>query len=160
VITIHHKITRQGTGFDRSTWRQLLKLAWKKAGELWHRAILPKHFTRAGAAEYHYEKRSAAYMRHKGRRWGHQRPLVYRGELERQVKRTRDVRHTSKGAKVVLHGPRHLHAYRKDYSQPNKAAELRAISKGDAEAIRKSLDRRLQRQIDQGGGKKVVLYAD
>jgi len=160
MIPIHQKITREGTGFDASSWRGLLKLAWLAAGRLWHERILPKHFTRQGATAYGYQPRSAAYMRHKGKRWGHQKPLVFRGDLDREVKRIRDVRATSKGSRVVLHGPRHLHAYRKNYNQPDKAAELRAVTEAEAgQDLAPTIDATLQRAIDGEGRRKTVLFS-
>ena len=58
--------------------------AMRKAANAFIDGILPKHFTQAGADEYHYEERSPAYNASKLRRFGHQIPFVKTGGSERQ----------------------------------------------------------------------------
>ena len=168
-VPIKQKITRKGTGFDAKTWREILKNAWHRAGLFWHRHILRKHFTIAGASEYMYQPRTVRYSRYKAKKFGHRRPLVFSGAAERHAHRTRDLRTSSKGVRVILHLPPYFYQYHKprirtrtgkrpgagwDYTthikDPNKAAELRHISQGDAAVLTKVVDREIQRQIDSG----------
>lgn len=161
------------TGLPLSKVREVLKAAWEHAGEFWHRVILKKHFTHAGAKEYGYKPRKQAevrtsmtksgkirvrklpsYDQRKFRKWGHTYPLVWSGEMKRQVMRTRDVRSTAKGAKVVLHGPKHLWQFRKDYGQADKAAELSRISEADARLITRVLDRAIERGLGRPRGQQ------
>lgn len=135
---------RSITGCSALEWAQILARCWNAAGEYWHREILPKHFTHAGATEYDYQGRTPKHLRRKLRKYGHTYPLVFSGDLKRDVLRTLDVRSDQKGARVVLHGPRYLYAYRKDYKQADKAYELSTISRGDAEAIARVLDQNIE----------------
>ena len=161
MIPIKQTIKRRGTGFSAKEWRGILGEAWEWAGMYWHKFILPKHFTRAGANEYDYMPRTKKYMIKKGRRYHHQRPLVFTGTLERAAKRIRDIRGNSKGANVVL---KNLPAwiYRSVGSQagpiswagPSISRELSAISEKDAGVIAKVLNRKIQRAIDTGA--KVI----
>jgi len=74
-------------------------------GALWHNAIMPGHFTRAAVSRYHYANRSRKYMVYKGRKKGHQNPLVFTGESMRSCKSIRDVRATPKRVQVVMRAP-------------------------------------------------------
>lgn len=136
-------------------WRAVSKLAWQAAGETWHVEILPRHFTTQGARDYGYQRRSAKYQERKLKVWGHDRPLTYSGDLEHAVARIRDVRvvgDNSKragAAKIVLHGPRYLFAYRKDLKQPNKAAELQAVSRRDARILAARMDAVIGPELDR-----------
>lgn len=132
--------TSSTTRFGRRAWLQISKEAWTEAGDHWHEKILPKHFRQGAAAEYGYAPRSRAYMKQKAASKGHQRPDVYKGDLERQVLRLRDVRAIrargeSEGAvNVKLSGPRYLHQ-RQQPRQPNLALELSTVSERDADEL-------------------------
>ncbi len=141
MIPIKQSIQRKGTGLDARTWRDILVSAWQSVGVFWHTKILPKHFTREGAREYGYKPRSKNYMIRKARKFGHQEPLVWSGELHRQARMWRDVRAASSGARVVIHGPKYLYQYRKNQNDPRKAQELQMISAADAEACGNELDK-------------------
>jgi hypothetical protein len=141
MIPIRFKYAKRGVGFDPRTWRMILATAWNDVGEFWHEHILPKHFTTRGAAEYGYQPRSKRWMIRKAKKYGHQNPLVWTGELKRQALRMRDVRASSSGARVVIHGPRYLYQYRKNANDPRKAQELAMISIGDAEALAAVMDK-------------------
>lgn len=149
MIPIKQTIQRRGTGFTAREWREKIKAAWQHTGEFHHRVILKKKFRYGAEQEYGFKRRSAGYLRRKSRKYGHTLPLVFSGNLMRSVTRIVDVRASSKGASVILHGPRYLYQYRRNLNQPNKAAELRAISQRDARLLAQVLDRQLQREIDR-----------
>ena len=146
MIPIKQIITRKGSGFDAKTWRGFLKKGWLFAGRNWHKVALPKHFEKSAVDEYGYQKRTRAHMIRKASKFGHQLPLVFSGRMEREVLRIVDVRETAKMARVVLHGPPHLHAYRKDLNAPDLAKELKTVSKKDADVVGKDLDKSLIEQ--------------
>jgi predicted DsbA family dithiol-disulfide isomerase len=141
-ITMH--FVRKGTGFDAKTWRAILKVAWQRAGEFWFRTILPKHFTRDAISEYHYAARTAFYSRYKGKKFGHQLPLVFRGQMRSEVLAVEDVRADSLGVRDILHGPRYLYQYRKRLNDPDKAKELSTFSEADGRAVGHVLDEAMQ----------------
>jgi len=149
MIPIKQTIERRGTGFSAKEWREILKRAWDWAGKYWHKFILPKHFTRAGASEYNYKPRKKETEIRKARKFHHRRPLVFSGDLERAAKRVRDIRASSKGANIILKNlPRYVFQYRGD--DPRKARELTAASERDAKAVAAVMDKQIQRDIDKG----------
>lgn len=93
---------------------RILKEAFRLTLSFWHKSMRPKHFTKAGATEYGYDKRSGergsgrafkgSYTQKKLRKFGHTKPLVYTGE-SMNLSRIRDVRSTSKGGRVVMRVP-------------------------------------------------------
>jgi len=163
MIAITSTITRRGT-LTLTAWRDVSMAAWRRVGEFWHRVLLPKHFGTGAAQRYGYQDRHPLYERKKQRRFGHRRPLEYRGYLKRDVTTVRDVRTVRASSKahgrervlgavkIVLHGPKYLYQYRKDLRQPDKAAELQAINAEDERTIAAVLDRELQRELDRLGG--------
>jgi hypothetical protein len=84
--------------------------------EYWHRNLRRKHFSAAGAREYGYLKRKGeelprgtkafrrSYTGRKLAKYGHTRPLVYTG-VSLALSGIKDIRSTSKRARVVLHCP-------------------------------------------------------
>ena len=139
---------------NKRDWRQVSKEAWLQTGAHWHRFLLKKHFTRGAIAEYDYEPRAKSTEMKKARKFGHRRPLVFTGELQRMVMRVREVTSVGDGkkggaAKIKLRGPRYLYQYRKDLGQPDKAAELSAVSTKDADDLAKKLDRVITRELNE-----------
>lgn len=137
--------TTTTTRFTRKAWELISKAAWERVGAYWHERILPKHFTTEAASQYGYEPRGRKYMIQKAAAKGHQRPLVYKGDLERAVTRLRDVssvraRGSDTGAvNVRLSGPRYLHQ-RPQPKQPNLALELSSVSDRDADELARVID--------------------
>ena len=121
-----------------------------RVGRYWYERMMPGHFEPAAEGKYHYSRRSAKYLRDKQRRFGHQRPLEYTGDMKRQAGRTAKITATGKAVRVVMTGPRSLYMYRKDYKQPNKAAELTAVTKDEVLVLAKMLDRLLTKRLNDG----------
>lgn len=132
----------------RKDLRATVKGELSEVGRFWHRRKLPRHFTTKAETQYDYQARSAAYSRYKAKRFGHRNPLVYTGELKRMVTRMARISSTSKGVRVNMTGPRYLYQYRKDFNQPDKAAELTAVTETETETMAKLLDRRITRRLN------------
>lgn len=128
----------------KSVKEELIKII-----EFWHKKYLPRHFTTAGGRDYKYQPRSKKYMIRKARRFHHQLPLVYTGDLKRMLSRTIKITTTSKGAKGSLMGPQYLYAYRKDYNQPDKAAEVTVTLPKEVNIFAKLLDRKITRRLNK-----------
>jgi hypothetical protein len=150
-------------------WKRLLAEAWKLEARYWQREMLPKHFTVAGAAEYGYQPRQgdpgyqghiptyrkgpkagqvrfwATYIGRKIGKFGHRRPLVWSGGLERAAQNIIDIRGTDRGGVAVLHVPQYTFNYRTDIPgiQPKKALELAVFSPRETEELRQYLDESL-----------------
>lgn len=148
MIPVEIKSSRKGLGLTVREWNPLIKSGWEAAGRKWHRDILPRHFTREGAARYYYQPRTASYMKRKARQFHHQDPLVFSGRLKREAMRFRDIRVSSKAAKVVIHGPRYLYQFRKRVNEPDKAAELTRLTSSEAAELAAEVDRVIQAGVN------------
>lgn len=116
-------------------------------GMEWHQKTLPKHFDLGAVGRYRYQKRGEKHQAAKLRKFGHSRPLVFTGALAAQVMRMGRVTATGKGVRIVMKGPKYLYQRRKDYKQPDKAAELTATTQPELRAIAQSLHARLKRSL-------------
>lgn len=125
-----------------------LRKSFEKVGGFWHNDILPKHFTTAGAREYGFQKRDKKYMKRKARKFHHQRPNVFSGKMELAIESRVEIRATKKGAKLKMHGPKYLFQFRKDFNQPDKAAEITAVSDKDQEAMAKRIEKEVVRNLN------------
>jgi len=125
------------SGVSASQLRAVFKKAYEDTARYWHKHMLPKHFTRAGAIEYGYTKRTEKYMKRKAKKWGHQDPLVYSGNLRDRAKLTRDIRANSKQGKVVMRGlPSYVFKYYNS-SPVKKHLELVKASEREKEILRR-----------------------
>ena len=80
----------------------------KMLGEFWYKELLPKHFTAQAGARYKFQMRTPKYMAEKLRKKGHQKYLVFSGDMERMVKSAATISATQKGVKVKMGAPRYL----------------------------------------------------
>ena len=156
MIALTVKVSGKPPALSAAEWREALKVGWRAVGQFWHRKILGKHFTEAGAREYRYQPRTPEYLRKKERLFGHRRPLVFSGRLMAEVMQTEDVRYTSKGVGIVLHGPSYTTIRWAARGQPRKSEELRKISAGDRkriiEVLEQVLTAEMNRRQNAGGG--------
>ena len=132
-------------------FRQIRTEAWQLTGEFYHKRITPEHFTEQGARRYKYARRTRKYQQRKQKLYGHNKPLVFTGRLQRHVKRVRNVRarRGGKGGVVVkLNVPAGIINLSRRKNAPNMALELVAVSPKDVRRVTKFLDRMIQRKID------------
>lgn len=143
----------------KSTLNRMLKAAYAVGGTFWHRALRPKHFTKAGAREYWYTPRKGeagsgepfkkgkhlSYTAAKLRRHGHTLPLVFSGELRLKSRMAR-IAATSKGVRVVLPSAQKANL-RHPESQINMREELTRVSSREVIEIARVDDKHLDRQI-------------
>ncbi len=161
-------VTRDGFGaISKGAFNRVLKEAMEDAGEFWHREILPKHFTTAGAKEYNYKVRqrirrrkrqdgstydSPGYEQYKMRKKGHRKPLVWSGDLRRAALSEAAISGTSKGFTVKLTVPNHVIYRGRSGRGPDMRRELTTVSGKDLRLITEFLEKRI-REIMAGGGR-------
>lgn len=136
------------------------KAAWLRVAENWQARIRPKHFTEAGAREYHYTRRKGelqsghrfrrSYTGRKLREKGHTDPLVYSGRSRERSRQARLSATARGGAKVSINAPTLNLKHPK--SRIVMRAELAAISDRDAEDSAKVFDRSYGRRMKAAGG--------
>lgn len=139
-----------------------LKRGLRAATEYWHRHMAKKHFRAGAKAKYGYAERSQAHNRRKRRLYGHAQPLVFSGQARRWIT-TRlppgRVRKTSKGwqGRVAISAPKYFYQYRKDYGQPDKAAELTTTTEQEAAELQGVIEQELELALAPGRKKRKVL---
>ncbi len=132
---------------------RIKKNAWEHIAAWWHRALLPKHFTRTAAARYRYRARSHGYNKRKKRLWGQVQPLVYTG-ISQRLSAVRDIRANSKRVRVVMQ-TRTLN--RRPRGWPHTMAEeLRRVVPSEARDFGRRLAVRLQQNIGKIKGYKKL----
>ncbi len=145
----------------RSHVNRAQKEAWAKGGEYWHLRLRAKHFTKAGAREYHYTprkgeagsgvpfktKRHESYLAYKLRRYKHTRPLEATGGLKRLSRMAR-ITSTSKGVRVALSQANKANL-RHPKSTINMREELTTVSVREEQPIARELDRELNLRLNR-----------
>lgn len=137
---------------------------------LWHRTMMPRHFSVQGGRRYGYQLRSgegepaivtdARGRRKQNRKYWHRKrregygtdPLFFTGRSMDAAERSIKLGGTYKKATGVLNMPRYFYAYRKDTArkQPDKAYEL-LLTTGAEET-------ELQAKV-RGDGSKMIAAA-
>lgn len=137
------------------------KGAWERGGQFWHLRLRSKHFTKAGAREYHYTPRKGeagsgvpfktkkyeSYQAYKLRRFHHTRPLEKTGELKRLSRMAR-ITSTSKGVRVALSAANKANL-RHPNSTINMREELTTISVREEPQIAREIDRELNLRLNR-----------
>lgn len=142
----------------------------------WHRMMLPKHFTRAGAREYHYEPRGGevgagggagfftSYSFYKRKWFGHANPLMYTGWSRALALSNAKVTASATGGRVrfatgnILKSPRiqEYHHGRASFTHGGKAdargvrrRELTVVSPGERKHLMEVGTRVLERAMQR-----------
>ena len=147
---ISGKITyKKPRAFVRKHITATVKRMLGKVGLEWHRNTLPGHFDESAATKYRYKDRTVKHRKQKLEKFGHQRPLVFRGPLSAMTQRLARINPTGKGVRVTMKGPRYLHQRRKDQRQPDKAAELTRTTSGELSNISTSLRKNIAVELSK-----------
>ena len=148
---LQFKITYEGAASGKIAKRALNNIkkgGFKTLGVVWHKQFRPKHFTRAGAAEYGYRPRSRDYENRKQKRFGHRDPLVYTGESRTRA-RIRNVKATSKGNRISLGTPR--------INFSGRASELRVISRTEKGVLINRMQRHMVKELNDLKGRETAV---
>lgn len=157
MIRIRQKVERKGIGFSVREWNPLLKEGFRTMGVFWRGNMLDKHFETSATNEYKYQKRTKIYMLRKAKKYGHQNPLEWSGTLHRMASSIEDVRSTSKAGTVVIHGPSYLYKFRKSQKQPDKAKELKTITRHESRALADAGDKKVTELANNTDRNKVTI---
>jgi len=111
----------------------------KEIGEVWHKKYLRRHFQLSAFREYGYAKRSKRYEQRKLKRFGHMRPLVYTGRMQRALTGSALVRSSARGVTVRMTGPKWLKGFMSMLGRygtgPDKAKEVTTISEREGNEL-------------------------
>ena len=134
-------------------YNKIKKEAFELVGRRWHKRMVPKHFTPAGAREYHYRRRSSKYEEAKKRRFGHKDPLKFTGEAEEKTKTARIVA-TSKSVHIRLTNARKLN-WRNPESSIRMADEVARVSQSEEKELWDYFDAMVMRRLKRIRGTKT-----
>ena len=118
-----------------------MKEVLKQVALFWHKELLPQHFEEGAARKYNYQPRSRKHNKRKRKKFGHKIPLVFSGHMAQSVMRPPRISGNKKKATANLKGPRYLFQFRKDFVQPDKAAEIIKVSRRDEQQMDNKLDK-------------------
>jgi len=148
-ITYRPQLSKRGMN-------RVLRAAYGRIGQVWVDQMLPKHFTKKGAAEYNYAPRageqyargSKAYKRsytgNKERRRGHTDPLVWSGKTRDQAKSAAS---RPSNTKIRIHLPVG-HLYKNPKSRTDPRDEILRVSEAERAKLTRLFDRELQRELN------------
>lgn len=135
-------------------------------GVHWHEKMRPKHFTKAGAREYGYEKRKGegstgrgfwkSYTGRKQKKFGHQRPLEWSGESKQRTEH-REITATAKRVRVYLRAP--AFNFQNRHSNIKMAEEMRTISGPEQRQLSQMFGEMMGGRIAAYRGRRVVRIA-
>lgn len=127
-------------------WRRISRSAHAAAGALWHSEMLPRHFDPVARNRYHYQPRTAKYLRRKQRAFaqgkavaGADTPLVFTGLLRESLMRLGTVRGFPSRVSVRMSGPRYITMRPFQSNQPDKAAEVTRVTRQERSELAKVL---------------------
>jgi hypothetical protein len=153
-MAVRGSITYVGMdGVKPAALRQAIKDLLQQEVAGWHDNTLPRHFARGAKQRYGYKDRSPRYEKTKKRIHGHTRPLEFSGTLKQQILRKARISGTSKRATAAMDVPRYFFQYKP--GQPDKAAEVTAVTPAEVTGMAVSLDRNLRIRINTTETKKT-----
>jgi hypothetical protein len=76
--------------------------AMKAVCDFWFQEIRPRHFTESAKSRYQYHARTKKYEERKFKRFGHTRPLVYTGTMERVLAQSVTIKASSKRGEIQM----------------------------------------------------------
>lgn len=123
-------------------------------GAKWHGDYLPLHFQDSAYTRYGTERRSAKYNKSKLSRFGHQRPLVWTGQLEQSATSSARIAATPRGVEITFSsGSRALNfsgsGKRRVFHYPNMRAELTAVATDEPDRFARFLDSRVVAHLQE-----------
>ena len=139
-----------------SAFRSIVKAANVHIVHLWHKEMLPGHFKQSATQFYGYAKRTKRYQIQKARTFGHQKPLVWTGTLERNATRDIQVTGTSKRATGRMKGIQALNFASSKPGYPDTRAELTAVHPQEANRLAAEHGKSLADQLNAPGAKRTV----
>lgn len=166
ILNINVKFTGPVPGWvnlRQREFNQLVRETWYEVGRYWHTQLLPKHFTVEGGKEYDYAPRKGeglsgkaywkSYLGRKRKKWGHQMPLVWSGDLQersRTARMTAEVTGT-KGSQLKITLTRAQKAnWKNPHSDPRLEMpdEMTRISAAERNLLVEMFDEILQGKLD------------
>lgn len=117
----------------------------RELGARWHDRTLPRHFEESAYARYGsvFQKRSSKYNKSKG----HRRPMVYSGQMRRDLLGYSMVRSSAKKTTVQMRTPRALNLAGR-YNMPDFKAEIQAFNAQEDKEYTSRMERLMTRKLN------------
>lgn len=123
--------------------------------KFWWINFFPRRFQQGAAERYKFTRRTEAYRKRKRRKFGHTKPLVYTGRMERELKRSyRIMVNSSNRGRIIMQGPRYLYVnYNRKSSKPiRKREELVKLLKQELIQLGKVMQKSMLRRLNSYSG--------
>lgn len=136
-------------------WRDLLKASHADMGQHWHQKMLPRHFEPGARERYGYKPRTRKYAIRKNRDYTRGKAtaasnvdLVYTGFLRRSLSTVATIRAFPTRVTIQMTGPRYVTMRVHNSNQPDKAAEVTAVTRDEADELSALLAEGVTRRLD------------
>lgn len=134
-------------------------------GQMWHRDMLPEHFTDRATRLYKYAERTAKYKKRKQKKFGHKTPLVFTGRMRDALMGLAQIRASSEKVRVSMSGPRWLSGFMsfrgRTGTGPDMKKEITTIRQDEGETLAMGLHRYIVQRLEtMRPENKVISGAD
>jgi len=157
IPVIKVEVDNRKLGYSKKEINALTESGYIFLAKKWHSDSLKKHFTAAGAREYKYPARTAKYNKRKQKKYGHQEPLRFSGELMRRASLVRDITGNSKGSKVKMKDlPKYTFMYWVSAGGPKKYEELVEVSQREEVTMKNDLEKYMADSLNKSVRSKFI----
>lgn len=155
----------------RDAWRDITRESYRATGQYWVDRMLRGHFEPGAAEKYRYKFRSRGYRRRKDRAFaagrpfqrggepviaGSNQPNVLTGYMRREMTRSVVVRGFPTRATVYMYGPAYLSTRFFKKAQPDKPAEITAVTTEERRELAKVLEQEILKRLTAYRGQRVT----
>lgn len=147
-------------------FKEAREKALAKIGRHWFDEILPRHFTEEAKTKYKYHARDPRYEARKLKKFGHKKPLVWTGTMQRVLMQSVAIKATSKRVSIAMAqtAPRWLKGYiafrGKRGTGPVKWLEIKRIPADEGNELTKIAKDVLVEAIKNAKGNPSDIGAD
>lgn len=139
-------------GMKKSEMNAVLRGAFTKAGEHWHKKFRARHFSNDAYQEYGYQRRTGAYNRRKQRHLGHNLPLVFTG-VSRDLSKSRTINATKNSVAVTM--PVRVFNFRRSAKSPDMRKEFTTISEREHAQLDGVMEKTIDKSLNSFGRKST-----
>jgi hypothetical protein len=138
----------------KSDMNAVVRKAYEKVGEYWHKNFRAKHFSNLAYQEYGYQPRSKAYNRRKLKYLKHNLPLVFTGQ-SRDLSKSRTIYATKNGVSVTM--PVRAFNFRRTAKSPDMQKEFRTVSDKERAILHDIGQKVIEKEIIRFNRRKTKL---
>lgn len=138
----------------KSDINAVIRRAYEKVGEYWHRHFRAKHFSNQAYQEYGYQPRSKSYNWRKLKYLKHNLPLVFTGR-SRDLSKSRNIYATKNGVSITM--PVRAFNFRRTAKAPDMQKEFRTVSDRERAVLHDIGQKTIEKEIIRFNRRRTKL---